>query len=92
MINIPTDDLPTLDDSITYVRGNYNELFPTAEGRRKTIGNLPTRVHAELCQLADSRNLKLYEVVAGMLDFYNEYEAAFEDELVIKRDANKARR
>jgi len=86
------DELPTLEESLTYIRGNYNELFPTADGRRKTIGNIPTSVHAEIHALAVSRNLRLFEIVAGLLDFYNEYEALFESELAEKRTLPKTRR
>jgi hypothetical protein len=86
------EDLPTIEDSLSYVRGNWNSLFPTAEGRRKTIGNIPTRLHAELAEIAESRNLRMFEVIAGLVDFYNEYEANFESELATIRTNTKPRR
>ena len=89
---IPAEEFPTLEESLTYIRGNYNELFPTVDGRRKTIGNIPTSVHAKLSDMAARRNLRMFEIIAGMVDFYTEYEAVFEAELAEKRGATKTRR
>ena len=85
-------NLPTIEDSLAYVRGSYNEIYPVAEGRRKTIGNIPERLHAELNELAREKNLRVFEIIAGMWDFYNEYEATFDPALTAQRAQTKARR
>ena len=85
-------ELPTLEDSIAYIRGHFNELYPKTESRRKTVGNLPERLHAEISEMAEGRNLRMFEVVAGLLDFYREYEAEFETDLDKQRAASKTRR
>jgi hypothetical protein len=86
------EDLPTIEDSLSYIRGNYNDLFPAADGRRKTIGNIPTRLHGDIMAMAEARNLRMFEIIAGMMDFYNEYEATFETELAGQRNTPKPRR
>ena len=85
-------NFPTLEDSLTYIRGNYNELFPMTESRRKTIGNLPERLHDDIKNIAETKNLTLYEVVAGLMDFHKEYENQFEQELATQRTASSNRR
>jgi hypothetical protein len=42
--------------------------------------------------MATARNLRVFEIIAGMWDFYREYEATFEAELVAQRESNKGRR
>ena len=84
--------LPTLEDSVVYVRGNFQTLYPPEQGRRKTIGNLPAGLHQELQEYADARNLKLFEILAGLWDFVAEYERVNETELTTQRAANKLRR
>ena len=86
------EELPTIEESLSYIRGNYNELFPAADGRRKTLGNIPTALHAEILAMAESRNLRMFEIIAGLVDFYNEYEALFSHELSEKRTAPLSRR
>jgi len=85
-------DLPTLEDSLAYIRGNYNELYPIDESRRKTIGNLPERLHDEIHQMAVDRNLRMFEILAGMFDFFKEYESEFSDVLTEQRAQAKGRR
>lgn len=86
------NELPTLEDSLTFIRGNYNELYPIDESRRKTIGNLPARLHDDIKQIAETKNLNLFEVVAGLLDFYTEYELQFEADLSAQRAKTPPRR
>tara|TARA_R110000782_G_scaffold26614_2_gene68043 strand:- start:121 stop:399 length:279 start_codon:yes stop_codon:yes gene_type:complete len=87
-----TQEFPTIEESLTHIRGHYNELYPVIESRRKTIGNIPERLHAEISEMATARNLRVFEIIAGMWDFYREYEATFEAELVAQRESNKGRR
>lgn len=89
---LTADDLPTIEDSLAYVRGNYNELYPAAAGRRKTIGNIPSRLHADIQKFAEDRNLRMFEIVAGMWDLCQEYEATFGPELEAIRKSVKPRR
>tara|TARA_R110000823_G_scaffold308997_1_gene432897 strand:+ start:1533 stop:1817 length:285 start_codon:yes stop_codon:yes gene_type:complete len=88
---LTTDDLPTIEDSLAYVRGNYNDLYPTADGRRKTIGNIPSRLHADIQKFAEDRNLRMFEIVAGMWDLIQEYEVVFAPELAEIRKSVKPR-
>jgi hypothetical protein len=96
LINMTTpttaEDLPTIEDSLTYIRGNYESMYPKADGRRKTIGNIPTRLHGEIMAMAEARNLRMFEIISGMWDFYAEYEATFETELSEQRNTPKSRR
>jgi hypothetical protein len=78
-------DIQTIEDSIAYVRTNFNELFPPAEARRKTLGNIPERLHAELQEFAVERNLTMHEMVAVLWDFHTEYEAENEEKLKTQR-------
>ncbi len=85
MSPIDAENLPTLEESLSHIRGNYNELFPTADGRRKTLGNIPTGLHTDILALAEERNLRMFEIIAGLMDFYHEYESHFSAELTYKR-------
>jgi hypothetical protein len=53
-------------DSIRHTRENP---YPSDEGHRKTIGNIPDRLHAELQKIGIEHNLRLHEVVATLLHF-----------------------
>ena len=75
----------TLADSVTYVKGNFNEIYPRTEPRNKTLANLPERLHADLLGYAEERNLKMYEVLGGMWDFIQQYEEAYAAELKAHR-------
>lgn len=91
MANEP-EDILALEDSVTYVRGNFNDIFPVTENRRKTFGNIPARLHAELKAYAKAHGVKTYEVVAGLWDFHKEYEEIYADELKVQRAKTKSRR
>ena len=78
-----------IDDSVTYCRGNFAALFPVEEGRRKVLGNLPARLHDQVMKEADKRNVRAYEFLAGLMDFYTQYEAEFKTELAVQRKSLK---
>ena len=81
-----------LEDCMVYVHGNFTELYPPIEGRSKTIANIPTGVHGQIVEIANERGLKMCEVLAGLLDFADEYEEIYADELKEQRARPKARR
>lgn len=83
-------DLITLEESVNYVRANFNELYPKDESRNRTIGNLPDRLHTDLIEYAEEQGLKMYEVIAGLWDFVEQYEA--DNEKALKQQRSKARR
>lgn len=65
----------TLEDSINYTRGHFNNMYPKSESRRKTIGNIPERLHTQLHEYADANSASVYEVIAGLWDFHLHYES-----------------
>lgn len=83
-------DLITLEESVSHVRANFNELYPKDESRNKTIGNLPERLHADLTEYAEEQGLKMYEVIAGLWDFVVEYE--LDNEKALEKQRAKSRR
>ena len=91
-LNTEVVELPTFEDSLAHIRGNYNELFPITESRRKTIGNLPVRLHTAIAKMASDRNLCMFEILAGMVDFYEEYEATYAEQLTAQRLRNQTTR
>lgn len=78
-----------LEDSVHYVRTNAAEIFPPTESQGKTMGNIPHELHAKLQEYAKQYNLKMFEVVAGLWDFYEQYEETYADEL--KKQRSKRR-
>lgn len=85
-------NLPLIEDSFSFVRGNYNLIYPQDESRRKTIGNIPERLHTEINDMCKSTNLRMFEVIAGLWDFYKEYEAEYEAELTAQRLTHEPKR
>jgi hypothetical protein len=84
--------LLTLEDSVVYVKGNFEKLYPSTESRRKTIANLPEGLHGELMKYAETHNLKMFEVIGGLWDFMTQYEDEFSKELKTQRKNDKPRR
>jgi hypothetical protein len=82
-------DIPTLSDSIQYVRANFNDLYPHNESRRKTLGNIPERLHAKLAAHAAEHRVKLFEVMAALVDFYEQHEAENAKTLTVQRKRNQ---
>ena len=83
-----TEDILTLEDSTLYIRGHYHEMFPSTKPRR-TMGHLPVELHKDLFDYAQKHNLKMYEVIAGLWDFYSQYELENETQLKTQRAKNK---
>jgi hypothetical protein len=81
----PVDEILSLEDSITFIRGNFKALYPSTSLDRKTIGNIPEGLMDKLRALADQHNLKFFELLAAMVDFMAEYEELYAEELKAQR-------
>ena len=93
----PTDDILTLEESVHYVRSNYLELYPKAKvngktARGKSIADIPVSLHLKIQAIAQKHKLQMCEVVAGLWDFYEQYELINAAELKRQRIQNKNRR
>jgi hypothetical protein len=86
------EEILAIEDSLVYIRGNYNKLYPKTENRRNIIGNLPNRLHEDIKAFAEARNLRMFEVIAGLWDFLEVYEETYKDELKEQRTTNKNKR
>lgn len=80
-----------IDDSITYTRGHFNTLFPKNESRRKVFGNIPERLHDEITAEAKRRNIHAFEFIAGLWDFFKQYEEEYKEELTAQRKTPQRR-
>ena len=78
-----------LEDSVHYVRTNAASIFPPNESQAKTMGNIPHELHANIQGYAKKYNLKMFEVVAGLWDFYEQYEEIYADELKKQRTGRR---
>ena len=72
-----------IEDSIAYVRENGKTLYVAPE--RKTIGNTPVELHAELQEYAETKGLKMFQLVGALWDFFREYEGENAKELAADR-------
>lgn len=86
-----TDDLLTIEESIQYVRTHRETLYPRSNDRGKTLGDLPVELHGHIQSYAKQHHLKMFEVVAGLWDFYEQYEIIHEDELKTQRADTRRR-
>ena len=85
------DDLLTLEDSVHYVRANVATIYPPAEHRGKTMGSIPVELHKKLQTYAKANKLLMNELLAGLWDFHEQYEATYADELKKQRATKKRR-
>ena len=85
-----TEDILAIEQSVEYMQQNMPQLYPVGpKGKRKTVGNLPEGLHAALFEFAKSRNISAHTAIAVLLDFHEEYEALYSDELTTQRDNNR---
>ncbi len=82
-------DLLTLEESIQYVRINISEIYPPTGHRGKTMGSIPVGLHEKMKNYAHKNRLKMNEVLAGLWDFYEQYEEIYAADL--KKQRNKRR-
>ena len=71
-----------IEDSVSYVQ---KTLKPATKNTRKTVGNMPEELHSELLAFAEENNIKMFQVVGALWDFYCLYEETHEKELKEKR-------
>jgi hypothetical protein len=79
------EEILDLEESIRFIRANFNTIYPPTKSLPKTIGNIPEALMDEFRVLADDHNLKMFELLAGLLDFYSEYEDLYATELAAQR-------
>lgn len=98
------EDILTLEESISYVRTNMGTLYPIkpikgkksnkrflSKYRGKTMGSIPDGLHKNIFDYAKKHKLTMGEVLAGLWDFYEQYEEIYADELKEQRKRNNRR-
>jgi hypothetical protein len=82
-------EILNLEECIQYVRLNVSEIYPPTKHRGKTMGSIPVGLHEKMQKYALKNKLRMNELLAGLWDFYEQYEDIHATEL--KKQRNKRR-
>ena len=85
-------EIMSIDDSVEHILSHGRDDYPVDKLNRKTLGNIPPKLHNEIAAFAEERKILIYEVLAALWDFHKEYEATNEKELTAQRALPVARR
>ena len=82
-------DILTLEECVQHVRLNVGTLYPPTEHRGKTMGCIPIGLHESMKSYAHKNKLKMHELLAGLWDFYEQYEIIHSTELKKQRKTRR---
>lgn len=71
----------TIEASVSHINNTYRRDYPKTP-KRRSIGNVPPALHARMVEFARSQNkMGMAEALAALLDFVEQHEAKYEEEL-----------